>query len=69
MLDEVQGFLTDQYFSRGKYAVRIDPQVEEVPGNKVRIKIDVVEGERARIRQINLVGNTAYDDEELPGSL
>jgi len=65
VLDEVQSFLTDQYFSRGKYAVRIDPQVEEVPGNKVRIKIEVVEGARARIRQINLVGNTAYDDEEL----
>ena len=65
VLEEVRGFLTDQYFSRGKYAVRIDPKVEEVPGNKVRIKIDVVEGERARIRQINLVGNTAYDDEEL----
>ena len=65
VLEEVRGFLTDQYFSRGKYAVRIDPKVEEVPGNKVRIKIDVVEGKRARIRQINLVGNTAYDDEEL----
>jgi outer membrane protein insertion porin family len=65
VLEEVQGYLTDQYFSRGKYAVRIDPKVEEVPGNKVRIKIEVVEGKRARIRQINLVGNTAYDDEEL----
>src|SRR4249919_1419832 len=37
VLEEVRGFLTDQYFSRGKYAVRIDPKVEEVPGNKVRI--------------------------------
>lgn len=69
VLEEVRSFLTDQYFSRGKYAVRIDPQVEEVPGNKVRIKIDVVEGDRARIRQINLVGNTAYDDEELLDTL
>ncbi len=65
VLEEVRSFLTDQYFSRGKYAVRIDPKVEEVPGNKVRIKIDIVEGDRARIRQINLVGNTVYDDEEL----
>jgi len=65
ILEEVRGFLTDQYFSRGKYAVRIDPKVEEVPGNKVRIKIDIVEGKRARIRQINLVGNTSYDDDEL----
>ena len=65
VLEEVRGFLTDQYFSRGKYAVRIDPKVEEVPGNKVRIKIDIVEGDRARIRQINLVGNTVFEDEEL----
>jgi outer membrane protein insertion porin family len=65
VLEEVEGYLTDQYFSRGKYAVRIDPKVEEVPGNKVKIKIEVVEGKRARIRQINIVGNTAYDDETL----
>jgi outer membrane protein insertion porin family len=65
VLEEVRSYLTDQYFSRGKYAVRIDPKVEEVPGNKVRIRIEVVEGKRARIRQINIVGNTTYDDEEL----
>ena len=65
VLEEVQSYMTDQYFSRGKYAVRIDPKVEEVPGNKVRIKIEVNEGKRARIRQINVVGNTAYDDEQL----
>jgi len=65
VLEEVQGYMTDQYFSRGKYAVRIDPTVEEVPGNKVRIEIVVDEGKRARIRQINLVGNEAYDDKEL----
>jgi outer membrane protein insertion porin family len=65
VLEEVQGYLTDQYFSRGKYAVRIDTKVEEVPGNKVKIKITVVEGKRARIRQINVVGNEAYDDETL----
>ncbi|MSQ92266.1 MAG: outer membrane protein assembly factor BamA [Gammaproteobacteria bacterium] len=65
VLEEVEGYLTDQYFSRGKYAVRIDPRVEEVPGNKVKIKIEVVEGKRARIRQINIVGNSVYDDETL----
>ena len=65
VLDEVQSYMTDQYFSRGKYGVRIDPKVEEVPGNKVRIRIEVDEGKRARIRQINLVGNEAFDDDEL----
>ncbi len=65
VLEEVRGYLTDQYYSRGKYAVSVDPQVEDVPGNKVRIKIEIVEGKRARIRQINIVGNTQYSDEDL----
>ncbi|HEY5809962.1 MAG TPA: POTRA domain-containing protein, partial [Povalibacter sp.] len=64
VLDEVKQYLTDQYFSRGKYAVRVDAKVEEVPGNKVKISVDIVEGKRARIRQINIAGNTAFDDAE-----
>ncbi|HEX4971895.1 MAG TPA: POTRA domain-containing protein, partial [Steroidobacteraceae bacterium] len=43
VLDEVKQYLTDQYFSRGKYAVRVDAKVEEVPGNKVKLTIDVNE--------------------------
>src|SRR4051794_16103983 len=65
VLDEVKQYLTDQYFSRGKYAVRVDAKVDEVPGNKVKVTIDVNEGKRARIRQINIAGNTAFSDEEL----
>jgi len=65
VLEEVTGYLTDQYFSRGKYAVKVKTDVVEVPGNKVRITIDIVEGKRAKIRQINVVGNTVYDEEDL----
>jgi len=65
VLDEVKQYLTDQYNARGKYAVRIDAKVDEVPGNKVKVGIDITEGKRARIRQINITGNTKYEDEEL----
>lgn len=65
VLDEVEQYLTDQYFSRGKYAVRVETKVEEVPGNKVKLAIEINEGKRARIRQINIAGNTAFSDEEL----
>jgi outer membrane protein insertion porin family len=67
VLEEVEAYLTDQYFSRGKYAVRIEPTVEEVPGNRVKIRIDVQEGKRARIRKINVVGNEVFEDETLLG--
>jgi outer membrane protein insertion porin family len=65
VLEDVEQFLTDQYFSRGKYAVRIDTNVEEQPGNRVKIKIDITEGKRARIRQINVVGNEAFEDQAI----
>jgi outer membrane protein insertion porin family len=65
VLEDVQQYLTDQYFSRGKYAVRIDAKVEEQSGNRVKIKIDIKEGARAKIRQINIVGNQAFTDAQI----
>jgi outer membrane protein insertion porin family len=65
VLEDVQQYLTDQYFSRGKYAVRIDAKVEDQSGNRVKIKIDIKEGARAKIRQINIVGNTTFSDAQI----
>ncbi len=65
VLDEVQRFLTDQYFSRGRYGVRVDTTVEDQPDNRVRLKIDIKEGSRARIRQISIVGNTKFKEKDI----
>jgi outer membrane protein insertion porin family len=65
VLDNVQQFLREQYYDRGKYAVVVDANVEERPNNTVRIKIDIKEGERAKIRQVNIVGNHSFDEEEI----
>jgi outer membrane protein insertion porin family len=64
-LDEVDRFLTDQYYSRGKYAVRVDSKVTDLPNNQVSIAIDIKEGKRSQIEQINVVGNQAFSEEEL----
>jgi outer membrane protein insertion porin family len=65
VLEDVKSFLQDQYGARGKYAARIDAKVEEVAGNRVKINIDIVEGKRAKIRQINIVGNQTYEEKEI----
>lgn len=65
VLEEVTQLLTDQYYSRGKYAAEITPMVEELPDNRVRVEIEISEGDRARIAQINIVGNTVFEDEEI----
>ena len=69
VLDEVKQYLTDQYFSRGKYAVRVDTKITELPGNKVDILVDIKEGKRAKIEVINLVGNTTFSEKDVLGTL
>ena len=65
VLDEVKQYLTDQYFSRGKYAVRVDTKVTDLPGNKVDVVVDIKEGKRAKIEMINLVGDTKFKENEV----
>ncbi|HEX6998441.1 MAG TPA: outer membrane protein assembly factor BamA [Gammaproteobacteria bacterium] len=65
VLDEVTQALTEQYFAQGKYAAKVTPTVEPLEDNRVRVSIEIEEGDRAKIRQINIVGNTAFSDEEI----
>jgi len=65
ILDNVQTFLREQYYDRGKYGVVVDTSVLDRPNNTVRIKIDVIEGDRAKIRQVNVVGNTIFEEKEI----
>jgi outer membrane protein insertion porin family len=65
VLDEVKQYLTDQYFSRGKYAVRVDTKITDLPGNKVDVIVDIKEGKRAKIEEINVVGNTKFKEKDI----
>ena len=65
LLEKVQQELRRQYFSQGKYAVNIDTTVNELDNNRVGITIDISEGRTARIKDINIVGNEAFETDEL----
>jgi len=65
VLDNVQQFLKEQYYDRGKYAVSVVADVQERPNNTVRIHVDVKEGDRAKIRQVNIIGNTSFEEKDI----
>ena len=67
VLEEVRQFLLEQYYSRGRYGVSVETPVEDIGDNRVRVAIEIEEGARAKIRQINLVGNTSFTDREILG--
>ncbi len=65
MLEHVERELRKQYFSRGKYAARVETSTTPLENNRVAVDISISEGKAARIRQINIVGNTVWDEDEL----
>ena len=68
VLDNVEMFLREQYYDRGKYGVEIKTDVQDRPNNTVRIKVDVKEGDRAKIRQVNIVGNESFAEKDIRAS-
>jgi outer membrane protein insertion porin family len=64
-LDQTKQELQRQYYSFGKYGVKISSTVTELDNNRVAIVIDVSEGLAAKIKKINIVGNTVFEEEDL----
>ena len=64
-LEAIRQGIQEVYSSRGRYGTTVDIDVTEQPRNRVAIDMTVNEGEESRIRDVNLVGNTTYEDDEL----
>lgn len=64
-LDRVTQELIRQYNNRGKYNASIKPSIAVLDRNRVDITIDVKEGKAAKVRHINIVGNTKFKEKEL----
>ncbi|MGH8761547.1 MAG: outer membrane protein assembly factor BamA, partial [Burkholderiales bacterium] len=65
LLDRAEQELKSQYISRGKYGVSITTTVTPLERNRVAINFDISEGQVAKIRQINIVGNSVFKDDVL----
>jgi len=64
-LERVGLELERQYVSQGRYGASIDTQIEDLPRNRVDVKIEIEEGKNSGIRHLNIVGAEAYSEEEL----
>ena len=57
--------LQRQYVSQGRYGAKVETTVEQLPRNRVAINLDIDEGDVAKIRHINIVGNNDFSEEQL----
>ncbi|MED5561394.1 MAG: outer membrane protein assembly factor BamA [Pseudomonadota bacterium] len=65
ILEGMSQELERQYVAQGRYGAIVKTEVSDLPRNRVSIKIDIDEGDVAKIRHINLVGNSEFLDTEL----
>ncbi len=65
VLERLENELLQQYFARGKYNVQLKTITTELERNRVDVEIQIAEGKAAKIRSVNIVGNTVYTDKKL----
>lgn len=65
LLDQIQQELHQQYFSLGKYGVKIETKLTQLERNRVEIVIDIDEGNAAKIKLINIIGVSKFDESVL----
>ncbi|WP_256858537.1 outer membrane protein assembly factor BamA [Solemya velum gill symbiont] len=69
LLDRTKEGLKSAYFDRGKYSVQIDSVITPLERNRVAVDLLIREGRTATIEEINIVGNTAFDEDDLQDEL
>ena len=66
-LDRVTQELRRQYYANGQYGVRIEHELIPIDARTVEVAITISEGEAARIKQINVIGNDSFADDVILG--
>ena len=65
VLEQVEQELKRQYLNQGKYNAQVGTEVTDLPRNRVSVKLHVKEGPTAKIKKINIIGNTYFSDKML----
>ena len=64
-LDRAEQEIKRQYLAQGKYGATVKTVVSPLERNRVAVKFEIEEGIVAKIRDINIVGNTVFTTEDL----
>jgi outer membrane protein insertion porin family len=52
--------IVDVYRRNGRYDVRVDPKLIDLPNNRVDLVFEIRDGDKTAVKDINFVGNRAY---------
>ncbi|MGO3803752.1 outer membrane protein assembly factor BamA [Psychrobacter sp.] len=64
-LQGVANELQQQYISQGYYNSNIEVEQTLLDGNRVKLDVSFIEGDPAKVVDINIIGNSHFSDEEI----
>lgn len=64
-LEGISQALQREYVNQGRYGATVNIEIEDMPRNQVKVLVKISEGSPSRIKQINIIGNKSFTDEEL----
>ena len=65
VFENLSSELERQYVSQGKYGASVEVLSDSLPRNRVKLRVEIEEGETAELKSINIVGNKIFAEEEL----
>ena len=65
MLEQIDREMSQQYYAYGKYGAKVTTRTKSLENNRVAVSIEISEGVAARIKKINIIGNTHWEEDEL----
>ncbi len=57
--------IIELYKRQGRFAATVEPQMVQLPQNRVDVVFEISEGPKSKVRQINILGNEEFSDSEL----
>ncbi|WP_313434220.1 outer membrane protein assembly factor BamA [Novosphingobium sp.] len=61
--------IIELYKRQGRYAATVEPKMVMLDQNRVDIVFEITEGDKSKVRQINIIGNEQFSDGELRGQM
>jgi outer membrane protein insertion porin family len=61
--------IIELYKRQGRYAATVEPKMVMLEQNRVDIVFEISEGDKSKVRQINIIGNNTFSDNKLRGEM
>ncbi len=57
--------IVELYRREGRFAAQVEPKIVQLDQNRVDLVFEIFEGDKSKVRRINIIGNNEFDDGRL----